>query len=284
MPAGANGTLMSSLRTDKLREIADCVGPAPAHFREEILPSGKPAVLRGIAREWPLVAAALRDSRDAMSLLEASASPLLANLIRVDPALEGRFHYANDVDYSMNFTRGQGNVAGFFAALREQETSYRPFAMAAQAMIADRYFPSFTQTHPMPFVPAEAGPRVWIGNAAKVATHNDPVENVAVVAAGRRRFTLFPPSAENDLYLGPHHPTPAGARISMVHVTAPDFDRYPRYASALRVAQVAELSPGDAIFIPRDWFHHVESLDRFNVLVNYWWDANKDGSDGIAHE
>jgi len=59
----------------------------------------------------------------------------------------------------------------------------------------------------------------------------------------------------------------------MVHVTAPDLDRYPRFASALAVAQAAELLPGDAIFIPRDWYHHVEALDRFNVLVNYWWDA-----------
>jgi oxalate decarboxylase/phosphoglucose isomerase-like protein (cupin superfamily) len=111
-----------------------------------------------------------------------------------------------------------------------------------------------------------------------VATHNDPVENVAVVAAGRRRFTLFPPSAEPDLYMGPHHPTPAGARISMVHVTAPDFDRFPRFAAALEVAQVAELLPGDAIFIPRDWFHHVEAIERFNVLVNYWWDASAEAA------
>jgi ribosomal protein L16 Arg81 hydroxylase len=64
----------------------------------------------------------------------------------------------------------------------------------------------------------------------------------------------------------------------MVHVTAPDLDQYPRYAAALEVAQEAELEPGDAIFIPRDWYHHVEALDRFNVLVNYWWDAAKDGS------
>jgi oxalate decarboxylase/phosphoglucose isomerase-like protein (cupin superfamily) len=188
--------------------------------------------------------------------------------------MEGRFHYADD-GYAMNFIRGQGNVAGLFAGLREQEHSYRPFAMAAQDMIAERYFPGVLQAHPMPLVPAAAAPRVWVGNAAKVATHNDPVENVAVVAAGRRRFTLFPPSAEPDLYLGPHDPTPAGARISMVHVTAPDLERYPRYALALEHAQEAELSPGDAIFIPRDWYHHVEALDRFNVLVNYWWDANE---------
>ena len=201
----------------------------------------------------------------------------MTSVLRADPAEEGRFHYAKD-GQSFNFIRGQGNVAGILAGLREQENSYRPFAMAAQAMIAERFFPGFALTHPMPLVPPAAEPRLWIGNAAKVATHNDPIENVAVVAAGRRRFTLFPPSAEADLYMGPHHPTPAGARISMVHVTAPDFDRFPRFASALEVAQEAELSPGDAIFIPRDWYHHVEALERFNVLVNYWWDASKDAA------
>jgi hypothetical protein len=34
---------------------------------------------------------------------------------------------------------------------------------------------------------------------------------------------------------------------------------------------VAELGPGDAIFIPSMWWHHIEALDAFNVLVNYWW-------------
>jgi oxalate decarboxylase/phosphoglucose isomerase-like protein (cupin superfamily) len=68
----------------------------------------------------------------------------------------------------------------------------------------------------------------------------------------------------------------------MVHVTAPDFDKFPRFADALDSAEEAELSPGDAIFIPRDWFHHVESLERFNILVNYWWDAASDR--GVFHE
>ena len=235
-------------------------------------------VLRAVASDWPLVVAAGEDPHKVMSLLEAGANAQLTKILRADPSEEGRFHYGKDLQ-SFNFIRGEGNVAGILATLREQETSYRPFSIAAQGLIAGRYFPRFAKAHPMPLVPLEAEPRLWIGNAAKVATHNDPIENIAVVAAGRRRFTLFPPSAEPDLYMGPDHPTPAGARISMVHVTAPDFGRYPRFAQALEVAQVAELVAGDAIFIPRDWFHHVEALERFNVLVNYWWDgASSEGS------
>jgi len=267
---------MSSSRTDTLTPIAERVAPTPEQFRADVLPAGQPVVMRGVASDWPLVIAAGHGAHAAMAMLEAVSNASMTSVLRADPSLEGRFHYAGD-DYAMNFIRGEGNIAGILAGLREQENSYRPFAIAAQSMVADHYFPGFSQAHPMPLVPVEVGPRVWIGNAAKIATHNDPIDNVAVIAAGRRRFTLFPPEAEPDLYMGPKHPTPAGAPISMVHVTAPDFDRFPRFASALEVAQVAELSPGDAIFIPRDWFHHVEALERFNVLVNYWWDAQGQG-------
>ena len=272
MPAGANGTLMSSSRTETLAPIPERPAPTPEQFRDEILPRRQPVVMRDVAREWPLVIAAREDPHKAMSLLETGTNARETGVLRADPSEEGRFHYGKDV-HSFNFIRGQGNVAGIIAGLREQESSYRPYALAAQSMLADRHFPGFSVSHPMPLVPAEAAPRLWIGNEAKVATHNDAVDNVAVVAAGRRRFTLFPPSAEADLYMGPNDPTPAGTRISMVHVTAPDLDRYPRFAMALESALEAELSPGDAIFIPRDWYHHVEALDRFNVLVNYWWDA-----------
>jgi hypothetical protein len=57
----------------------------------------------------------------------------------------------------------------------------------------------------------------------------------------------------------------------LVSLGNPDFERYPKFREALAVAQVAELAAGDAIFIPPLWWHHVESLEPFNVLVNYWW-------------
>src|SRR3546814_17876185 len=36
-------------------------------------------------------------------------------------------------------------------------------------------------------------------------------------------------------------------------------------------ARTVELDPVDAVFIPSMWWHHVEGLEPFDILVNYWW-------------
>lgn len=250
--------------------------PEPEQFRSEILPIGKPAVLRGIASDWPLVAAAKKGTDQVTAMLAERAGDQPIGMIRTDPANEGRFHYSPD-GRALNFDRASGSLRELLSALQREAGNGQPAAIAAQGMVAEQALPGFGQSHPLPYVPDEAVPRFWIGNAAKVATHNDPNENVAVVVAGRRRFTLFPPDQVANLYLGPLEFTPAGVPISMVHVTAPDLERYPRFANALDAALTAELGPGDAIFIPYAWFHHVEALDSFNMLVNYWWsDARSD--------
>ena len=69
---------------------------------------------------------------------------------------------------------------------------------------------------------------------------------------------------------------PTGTPISLVSFREPDFARFPRFREALSAAHVAELEPGDAIYIPPLWWHHVESLDPLNALVNYWWKGAPD--------
>jgi hypothetical protein len=131
--------------------------------------------------------------------------------------------------------------------------------------------PGFMEANPLALPPAVAIPRIWIGNALCVAIHADLSENIAVNVAGRRRFTLFPPEAMDKLYVGPVEFTPAGPLTSLVDLTAPDLDRFPTFAGAMAMALVAELEPGDALYLPFYWWHHVQSLDAVNVLINYWW-------------
>jgi hypothetical protein len=123
----------------------------------------------------------------------------------------------------------------------------------------------------MPMSPRDALASIWIGTPTRIAAHNDFPDNLACCAAGRRRFTLFPPDQFGNLYLGPIDHTPAGRAVSMVDFAAPDLAAYPNFAEALAHAQIADLEPGDALFIPSLWYHHVEASAPFNVLVNYWW-------------
>src|SRR3546814_8001250 len=74
-----------------------------------------------------------------------------------------------------------------------------------------------------------------------------------------------------NLYLGPIDNTPAGRTVSLVDLDAPDLAAHPRFTEAMAQARTVELNPGDAIFIPSMWWHHVEGLDPFNILVKYWW-------------
>ena len=62
----------------------------------------------------------------------------------------------------------------------------------------------------------------------------------------------------------------------------PDFEAYPRFAEALETALTAELDPGDAVFIPTLWWHHVAALDPVNVLVNYWYQDIERGGPFLA--
>jgi hypothetical protein len=70
----------------------------------------------------------------------------------------------------------------------------------------------------------------------------------------------------------------AGQPASMVSLHAPDFDRFPRFAEALEHAVVAELEPGDALYVPTLWWHHVDALSPFNILINYWWEPQAKGA------
>ena len=61
----------------------------------------------------------------------------------------------------------------------------------------------------------------------------------------------------------------------MARMDDSELDRFPRYREALRGAIVADLEPGDAIYIPYLWWHGVQSLDRFNILVNSWFNRDE---------
>nr|WP_088062272.1 TonB-dependent receptor [Xanthomonas fragariae] len=154
--------------------------------------------------------------------------------------------------------------------LRDLDAAQPPAIYVGSTTLAT-YLPGLRAHNPITLPQTEALASIWIGNRTRIAAHQDLPDNLACVVAGRRRFTLFPPEQLANLYIGPLDLTPAGQPVSLVDTTAPDLQRFPRYTQALEHALVAELEPGDALFIPSMWWHHIEALQPFNVLVNFWW-------------
>jgi hypothetical protein len=244
-----------------------------ARFLEELRPLGEPAVLRGLSDDWPAVAEARRSDEAILAYLSRFATTEPVEMVVGPPEIEGRFSYSDDLE-GLNFVRGRSPVNSFFDRLLRDRKETRPYGMAMQSASIPQLLPGLEVENSIDLPPVAVPPRIWIGNAIRVATHADASENIAVNVAGRRRFTLFPPEAMADLYIGPIEFTPAGPLTSLVHVTNPDLHRFPRFERAMALAEEAELAPGDAIYIPFHWWHHVDSLDNVNILVNYWWNIS----------
>nr|WP_314860100.1 cupin-like domain-containing protein [uncultured Undibacterium sp.] len=256
----------------RIREIE---GLDPRSLPDEILKSTQPLLLRGLAKTWPIVQSALVSDLAAKAYLKRfyRGSPVMAML--GTPAIEGRFFYNDDLS-GFNFFPARTSLDLVFGELEDHKEDKEPPAIYVGSTAVDSCLPGFRSENDLELGDHDPLMSIWIGNATRIAAHYDCPDNIACVVAGHRRFTLFPPEQLSNLYVGPIEFTPAGQSISLVDFLKPDFVKFPKFSEALKHAQVAELAPGDAILSPSMWWHHVEALDRFNVLVNYWWRQTPD--------
>jgi len=242
-----------------------------ARFRAEILPLQQPAVLRAVAEHWPAVRAGRAGAAEMAAYLRAMDVGASAETMYGPPGIEGHFFYRDDL-LGVNFERRAARIVDSIEQLLRLRDEPAPPAIYVGSAPLPRALPAFTQQNAIGVLDAAVMPRIWIGNRVTVQTHFDISDNLACVVHGRRRFTLFPPDELPNMYVGPLDFTLAGQPVSLVNLAHPDLGKYPLFAKALARAQSAELGPGDALYIPYMWWHHVESRDTFNVLVNYWWD------------
>ena len=242
----------------------------PERFASEILPLNQPAILRGAAADWPLVRHARQSPQSLVEYLIGFDVGALITAAIVPPAEHGRMAYRGELK-ELNHRPSTEKLPNVLKALIKLMDAADPPGVAIGGLNAETALPGLSEENRSSLVPQDALAHLWIGNKVTVSPHFDAADNLAFVVAGRRRFTLFPPEQVANLYVGPFDLTPAGVPIGTVPLENPDVERYPKYRQALAAAQVAELAPGDAIYIPYLWWHGVQSLERFNMLANYWW-------------
>ncbi len=244
-------------------------------FVSDIVSACAPVVIRGLVADWPAVRAAAGEG--VLGYLSPMATDTSVNVFVGPPEIEGRYYYDDDLT-GFNFTQeSQPFAAALERVLRPagEGTATAYVGSVPTPLCA----PAFAAENPMPLLDHRTAPRLWLGHAAQVACHYDTLDNLACVIAGRRRFTLYPPEAIADLYVGPIDLTMAGQPVSLAASSPPDPDRYPRFERVKGLALEAELGPGDAIYLPKLWWHRVDSSAPVNAMANYWWDAFASGPD-----
>jgi hypothetical protein len=255
-----------------MQPVRDWHGVDSLTFSREVEPLNRPAVLRNLVAGWPAVVKAKESPQALADYLRGRCNDRPVNAMVGDPAIRGRFFYSDDLT-GFNFAQQRvplGQMIGYL--LQELANPQAPAVYAGAVPVAE-HAPALMAEHSLALLPDNV-PRqtsIWIGNRTRVAAHWDPQHNIAGVISGRRRYTLFPTHQIKNLYVGPLDRAPAGVPISLVDFQKPDFERFPRFREALAHAEVAELGPGDALYMPALWVHHAESLDGFGLMMNFWW-------------
>lgn len=245
-------------------------------FEEDIVPAGQPVLLEGLVTHWPVARAAAQSSVALGDYLKARDNGTPVETFVGQPEMQGRYFYNADMS-GFNYQKGAATLSNLIDQLLKTADGPPTLMIYAGSAPSGQAVPGFETENQMPLLDPDVEPRLWIGNSSRIAAHYDNSRNIACCISGTRRFTIFPPDQIGNLYLGPLEFNMAGPPASMVDFHAPDYARYPKFREAEQAALVAELEPGDALYMPSLWWHHVEAEGPFNLLVNYWWAPEKAG-------
>lgn len=106
--------------------------------------------------------------------------------------------------------------------------------------------------------------KLWMSSGERITPlHFDREHNLFIQLKGHKRFTLFSP--QQHLLLYPHQQR---NHFSQIDIANPDLQRFPNFVHATPL--VIDLGPGDVLFLPMYWWHHVESYGE-SLAVSCWW-------------
>lgn len=242
---------------------------------EQLFAAKGPIILRGLVSDWSLVKAGEQSPGKAMEILQSHSSKKPVGVYIAPPEAEARFFYNQDCT-GFNYQSKYLQLSDIFAQIREAENNPDHSYYYMNSLTLDNCFPGLRAANDLSFdhqafTNNQPLSKVWVGTESIAAAHYDVPSNLACCVLGARRFTLFPPEQIHNLYPGPVEPTPGGQVITMVDLKNPDFERFPRVRRALEAAVVVDLQPGDAVYYPSMWWHQVEALSPFNIMINFWW-------------
>lgn len=215
----------------------------PKHFFDTFYFLNRPVILSGMIGEWPATRSWSLD------YFEAKLG---------DPIIELQFGRTRDADYEQHAPALKRRVpfSSVIGELREDVPS-NDFYITANNGAVNRtaLAPLWEDIGLLPGIletrPGQDG-FFWLGPRGTITPwHHDLTNNLLVQIRGRKRVTLASPSQTPRMRNHTHCYSGFGGEADLSHLS--DADR-PRTVTC-------EIGPGDILFLPIGWWHHVEALD-----------------------
>lgn len=222
----------------------------PDTFRDRFFQPKRPVVITGMATKWPAIRkwsfpyfADLADDR--MVTLERG------NVLQGATDFETR-GLRNYIDELLNSSKDKVEAGG-----RTYLSLFKIFAHFPE-LRQDVDFSLITRLTRWHYVFG------WLGPAGTVTGyHIDWIDNILAQISGRKRLWLVPPEQSRFMY--PSVKYDFRSTLSALDPDGWDRDRYPLFERVTPVC--VTLEPGQMLFIPRGWWHRVQSLDP-SISVN----------------
>lgn len=104
---------------------------------------------------------------------------------------------------------------------------------------------------------------LWIGKNTQSGLHYDYNDNFLIQIYGHKKVFLVCPADTKYLY-----PLPENFTKTQVNPCEPNFTQFPKFKYA--TLWEGELNPGEALFIPKGWFHHIYAPSE-SISLNCWY-------------
>lgn len=177
------------------------------------------------------------------------------------------FSWVGSVDADASAT---GALASYRAsecfAYADYKYMHQLFAERPEALAAVDWAQSFGQEAD------GADSTMWLGSrGACTQCHQDSYgANLVAQIHGSKRWTLFPPSAGSRGLYPSRVPYEQSSVFSRVAVHSPDLGRHPQFQAVAHEARSVTLEPGEVLFIPKHWWHDVQTISDCALSVNHW--------------
>jgi hypothetical protein len=224
--------------------------PGRVEFLDSFYSRNRPAVLTNVMNSWRAL---------------GCWSPEYLAAVVGDETVEVMTRRDSDPDYEIHSSRHKERMSfaeyvGLVVGGGETNDYY---------LVANNHFlshpragPLFSDMHIFPQFLDGTRPcgSLWFGSAGTVTPlHHDLMNILLAQVSGRKRIVLISPDQTHLLY------NEVGV-YSAADWERPDLERFPLLGRVR--AKTVDLEPGEVLFIPVGWWHHVRSLD-ISISVSF---------------